>query len=131
MLAALDSLKSCNEIIVLPLYPEYASAATGSSINPEYTATTFQSRLGKTPWIQPYTDDALKQLAKKGIKKLLMVCASFVTDCLETLEEINIRAKQQWMNLGGEKFTLVPSLNSSAMWVEAIAKIINPSTDEF
>jgi ferrochelatase len=72
-------------------------------------STAFQSRLGKTPWIKPYTDETLAELITKGIKKLIIVCPSFVADCLETLEEISIRAKQQWRELGGEELLVIPS----------------------
>lgn len=87
-------------------------------------STSFQSRLGKTPWIQPFTDTVLNELAEKGIKNLLIACPAFVTDCLETLEEIGIRAKAQWQQAGGLTLTLVPCLNTSDDWVEAIT-IIN------
>lgn len=93
----------------------------------EHFTTSFQSRLGKTPWIKPYTDDMLEKLAAKGIKKLAVACPSFVADCLETLEEIGIRAQAQWKALGGETLTLIPSLNSSDEWVEAVVDICRDS----
>lgn len=219
---ALKLLSDCSDITVLPLYPQYSSAATGSSIeaclkkiavknshpnlkiirdffqNPAFiaaqaeiinpflshhdyllfsyhglperhlkqtgclsvceiecplptlknqtcykaqcTATTqalanklnlsadkfsmsFQSRLGRTPWIKPYTDLVLPELAKKGIKRLAIACPSFVADCLETLEEIGLRAKEQWLELGGEELTLVPCVNASDNWIKAIVEI--------
>lgn len=85
--------------------------------------TVFQSRLGKTPWIKPYTDEVMVQLAAKGIKKIVLVCPSFVADCLETLEEIGIRAKKQLLDLGGEELTVVPSLNDHPLWVQAITEL--------
>lgn len=220
--AALDALKSCDALTILPLYPQYSSAANGSSIeeamriisswdiipslsiirdffqHPAYIkaqaqlineylptaehvlfsyhgiperqisknecksvcreecpvlsksnqkcykaqchqssrllanelqlatnqySTAFQSRLGRTPWIKPYTDEILTTLADQGIKKLVIACPSFVADCLETLEEINIRAKQQWLALGGEQLLVVPSLNAQPLWVKAITEI--------
>ena len=223
ILNALKQLKTCEQITILPLYPQYSSAATGSSIEkvletllpttifpsmniirdfyshpafihaqaalikphiqnhdyilfsyhgvperhllkggckticvnscPSSSATrgcyraqcfettrllaetlqltafgsAFQSRLGKTPWIKPYTDEVLVTLANKGIKRLAVTCPSFVTDCLETIEEIGIRAKEQWLSLGGEEFTLIPCLNDSALWVNAITKLIRVS----
>lgn len=87
-------------------------------------SSAFQSRLGKTPWIQPYTDLHLPTLYNNGIKNLVIASPSFVTDCLETLEEIAIRAKEQWVALGGETLTVIPCLNSDAKWVEAISQII-------
>ncbi len=85
--------------------------------------TVFQSRLGKTPWIKPYTDEVMKELAAEGIKKIVIVCPSFVADCLETLEEIGIRGKEQWQALGGEQLTVVPSLNNHPLWVQAITEL--------
>ncbi|MFT4058662.1 MAG: ferrochelatase [Legionella sp.] len=93
-------------------------------LKPTQYSTAFQSRLGRTPWIRPYTDEMLIQLTAQGIKKLVIVCPSFVADCLETLEEIGIRAKQQWLALGGEQFTLVPCLNDHPVWINAITEII-------
>lgn len=86
-------------------------------------STAFQSRLGRTPWIKPYTDEQLIKLAASGIKKLVVVCPSFVADCLETLEEIGIRAKQQWQALGGEQLVIVPSMNAHKLWVKAIIEM--------
>lgn len=85
---------------------------------------TFQSRLGKTPWITPYTDLELDRLAKEGHKNIAIVCPSFVADCLETLEEIDIRAKQQWQELGGKNFIRIPCLNDHPNWINGLANII-------
>ncbi len=68
----------------------------------------FQSRLGRTPWITPYTDKTLEDLAKQGVKNIAIACPSFVADCLETLEEIGIRGREQWAQVGGGEFRLVP-----------------------
>lgn len=206
---ALTALKNCHEITVLPLFPHYASASTGSALevvldyfkqqltlptlhvissfyeHPAYISaqaalikpyldehdfvlfsyhglplrqlakasapcyktqcyttsslvaqalqlahydTAFQSRLGRLPWIPPYTDQQLPLLAKKGIKRLLVVCPSFVADCLETLEEIGQAAKSQWFALGGTHFTLVPSLNTNPDWVKSLIQIASLDT---
>ena len=90
---------------------------------PEMHSVSFQSRLGKTPWIQPFTDDVLPQLANKDVKRLAVFCPSFVADCLETLEEIEIRADEQFREAGGDKLTLIPSLNSADDWVEAVCAL--------
>ncbi|MDX2346346.1 MAG: ferrochelatase [Legionella sp.] len=211
---ALDSLSHCDEITVLPLYPQYASSSTGSSIeavfdyfknkstiptlhiirdfyahpafiqaestqikpylkqnfehlllsyhglpkqhlnkintksscyrtqcfetskqladvlglkSTQYT-TAFQSRLGKAEWIKPYTDETLAILAKTGIKHLLVACPSFVTDCLETLEEIGIQATKNWKTLGGETLTLVPCLNHETHWVNALQELLSSNS---
>ncbi|HVK88596.1 MAG TPA: ferrochelatase [Kofleriaceae bacterium] len=89
----------------------------------ERYTVTFQSRLGRTPWIQPFTDVVLDELAKAGTKRLAVFCPAFVADCLETVEEIGIRAKAQWKAAGGEELVLVPSLNATPAWVDAIAAI--------
>ena len=85
--------------------------------------TAFQSRLGKTPWIKPYTDEILTHLNSQGIKRIAVVCPSFVADCLETLEEIGMRLKDQWLKMGGEQLTLIPCLNASEQWLDAIIEI--------
>jgi ferrochelatase len=220
---ALDQLKECSSITVLPLYPQYSSAATGSSIEktlsilakreviPSLTiiadfyqnqayikaqaqsiksqlpvnhhllfsyhgiperqisksgctkvcpaicapinstnqfcykaqcyqtsrllaaelglssqqySTSFQSRLGKIPWIKPYTDEILDALITQGVENLTICCPSFVTDCLETLEEVGLRAKEQWLKLGGKQFSLIPGMNDTSQWVEALSNII-------
>ncbi len=82
---------------------------------------SFQSRLGRTPWIRPFTDEVLPQLAGRGIARLAVVCPSFAADCLETLEEIGIRGRAQWHELGGEAFELIPCVNSHPRWVDTVA----------
>ncbi len=84
----------------------------------------FQSRLGRTPWIKPYTDQVLIDLSKQGVRNIAVVCPSFVSDCLETLEEINMRAREQWHSLGGETFVFVPCINTDPIWVEGLAQKI-------
>jgi ferrochelatase len=85
---------------------------------------SFQSRLGRTPWIKPYTDLVLPELAKKGVKRLAVMCPAFVADCLETLEEVGLRAREQFVESGGESLTLVPSLNSHPAWVDAVVRLV-------
>jgi ferrochelatase len=75
--------------------------------------TTFQSRFGPQEWLTPYTDKTLELLPSKGIKKLLVICPGFASDCVETLEEINIQGKESFLNNGGEKFDLIPCLNDN------------------
>jgi ferrochelatase len=206
--ASLDDLKACDLITILPLYPQYTSAATGSALEavlqliakqanipavhlirdfyqhpayikaqaacikkhlhntehllfsyhgipenqltqggscyktqcqqnsrllaealglkPEQYSTTFQSRLGKTAWVQPYTDVVLCELANQGIKDISITCPSFVCDCLETLEEIAIVAKKQWQDLKGGSFTYIPCMNSDPEWIQALLAITTP-----
>lgn len=85
----------------------------------EYTVT-FQSRLGRQPWIRPYTDLVITDLADQGIRRLAVLSPAFVADCLETLEEIAIRGAADFRTHGGEELRLVPSLNSTKPWVDAV-----------
>jgi ferrochelatase len=85
---------------------------------------SFQSRLGRDPWLQPYTAARLQELPKEGVKKLLVVCPAFVSDCLETLEEIAEEGKESFLHAGGEKFELIPCLNVHPLWIETMAKWI-------
>jgi ferrochelatase len=84
----------------------------------------FQSRLGRTPWIQPFTDARIDELGRAGVKKLAILCPSFVADCLETLEEIDMRAREQFVSVGGEAFLMVPSLNAHPAWVESVVQMV-------
>ncbi len=90
-------------------------------LSPDAHSTAFQSRLGRTPWIRPYTDEVLPELAGRGVRRLAVLCPSFVADCLETLEEIGMRGRDQWREVGGEDLLLVPSLNAEPAWVETVA----------
>lgn len=83
---------------------------------------SFQSRLGRDPWLQPYTAARLEQLPKEGIKKIVVVCPAFVSDCLETLEEIAVEGKEIFLHNGGESFVMIPCLNVHPLWVSALAK---------
>lgn len=84
----------------------------------------FQSRLGRTPWIKPYTDEILPELVERGVRRLVVSCPSFVSDCLETLEEIGLRAREDFIAAGGEDLHLVPAVNSQGKWVDAVASMI-------
>ena len=84
---------------------------------------SFQSRLGKG-WLEPFTDIRLEEMPKEGIKKLLIICPAFVSDCLETLEEIAERGKEAFLHAGGEEYTMIPCMNVHPLWVAAVAKWI-------
>jgi len=88
-------------------------------------AVAFQSRLGRAEWIRPYTDEFYSELPAKGVKRLAVVCPAFVADCLETLEEIAIRGREDFIHQGGEDLRLVPSLNASDDWVSTVASLVN------
>jgi len=90
----------------------------------EKTITCFQSRLGKDTWIQPYTEDVIEELAKDGIKKVLVFSPAFVADCLETTVEVGQEYKEEFIELGGEQWDLVPSLNSNDTWVECVKELV-------
>jgi ferrochelatase len=87
-------------------------------------SVAFQSRLGREPWMKPYTDAELARLAKSGVKHLAVICPAFVADCLETLEEIGMRGRDIFLNNGGEEFTMIPCLNEHPLWIEALARMI-------
>ena len=84
---------------------------------------TFQSRFGKAKWLEPYTEPTLIKLAEEGTKSVDVVCPGFTGDCLETLEEINMEAREAFMHAGGEKFSYIPCLNDSPEWISALANI--------
>lgn len=87
-----------------------------AKIDPKKTSFAFQSRLGPVEWIKPYTDETIANLAKQGISKLAVICPSFVTDCIETLEEIGIEGKNIFLKNGGKEFQLISCLNSHPTW---------------
>lgn len=89
----------------------------------EQFSVGFQSRLGRTPWIRPHTDVLLAELPRRGVKNLAVMVPSFVADCLETLEEIGIRGVEAFKAAGGERLTLVPSLNAHPAWVAEVVRL--------
>jgi ferrochelatase len=86
----------------------------------EKYSVAFQSRLGRKPWLKPYTDLELPRLAKRGVKRMLVICPAFVSDCLETVEEIGMRAKDTFLQAGGESLDLIPCLNEHPLWLSAL-----------
>ncbi len=99
-------------------------------IPPEKYRIGFQSRLGRTPWIKPYTDVVFGELARSGVKRLAVVCPAFVADCLETLEEIGIRGRNDFIRMGGEDLRLVPSLNSAEVWAKGVVDLVLTSKEQ-
>jgi ferrochelatase len=91
---------------------------------PQEWSISFQSRLGRIPWVEPYTDRELTRLREQGVRRLAVLCPAFVCDNLETLEEIGIRARRQWLEAGGEELVLVPSLNSNERWVQTVVDLV-------
>ena len=86
--------------------------------------STFQSRLGRSRWTEPYSNELLGRLVACGVRRLAVACPSFTADCLETLEEVGIRYRQEFLRLGGDKLCLLPSLNAHPRWVQALSEMI-------
>ena len=86
---------------------------------------SFQSRLGRHPWLKPYTDFEIPRLVKDGVKKMLVICPSFVSDCLETLEEIGMRGRQSFLEAGGSEFDLIHCLNEHPLWVNTVKNMVD------
>ena len=86
---------------------------------------SFQSRLGREEWLKPYTVLRLAELPAEGVKKLIILCPAFVSDCLETLEEIAMAGRETFMKAGGESFTVIPCLNVNPLWVQSLVTWIN------
>lgn len=95
----------------------------------KYTVS-FQSRLGVDRWLSPSTVDTLKNLAKNGIKKVFVLCPSFVADCIETLEEIAIRDREVFIESGGKDLKLIPCLNTNPLWIQTISRWIKKFAEE-
>jgi protoporphyrin/coproporphyrin ferrochelatase len=90
----------------------------------ENYSVSFQSRLGRSEWLKPSTTLRMDQMPKEGITNLSVVCPSFVSDCLETLEEIDIRERANFLKAGGESFTFIPCMNTHLAWIKAVVDII-------
>jgi len=90
---------------------------------------SYQSRLGKEPWLTPYTDTALERLPKAGVKRLFVICPAFVADCLETLEEIQERGKETFLHAGGTAFEVIPCLNDHPYWIRTMAGFVHDFMD--
>jgi len=88
----------------------------------------FQSRLGSEPWLEPYTTDVLKDLAAKGKKKVLVFSPAFVADCLETLVEIKMEYRDEFLQAGGEELVLVPSLNDDPAWIKVASEMVKANS---
>jgi ferrochelatase len=90
----------------------------------EKYSVSFQSRLGKDPWLKPYTDFEFERLAKQGVKKLLVICPAFVADCLETIEEIGIRGRESFLQAGGKELLQIPCLNEHPLWIGVLERMV-------
>jgi ferrochelatase len=92
-------------------------------LQPDQYLVTFQSRFGKAEWLQPYTAPTLQKLARDGVSRVDVMCPGFTGDCLETLEEIAIEAKRDFLSAGGKEFHYIPCLNEAPGWIAALANI--------
>lgn len=102
--------------------------AQAAGLKPDQWSVAFQSRLGKNKWIEPYTDATLEELAARGVKKLLVMSPAFVADCIETLEELGIEGREDFIATGGEELVLIPCLNAQEHWAQALTQICENST---
>ena len=98
-------------------------------LSPDQYSTSYQSRLGLAEWIRPYTAKEFERMPKDGIKKLAVVCPAFVSDCLETLEEIYVEGKEDFMHAGGESFVTIPCLNTQEDWVNLLVSWVRNHCD--
>ncbi|MBK9138856.1 MAG: ferrochelatase [Verrucomicrobia bacterium] len=90
----------------------------------ERYSIAFQSRLGRDPWLKPYTDQELERFGKAGVKRLLVICPAFVSDCLETLEEIGMRGRETFQHAGGGEYEQIPCLNDHPRWIAALEGMV-------
>ena len=97
--------------------------AAALKLTPEQYVVTFQSRFGKAEWLQPYTAPTVAQLARDGVRRVDVICPGFIADCLETLEEISMEVRHEFMQNGGKEFHYIPCLNESPAWIQALAEI--------
>ncbi len=95
--------------------------AEKAGLSPSQYTVCFQSRLGRAKWLEPSTEDTLVKLAKEGVKDVLVICPAFVTDCLETLEEIAMQGEETFVAAGGKTLKLIPCLNNHPAWIETLA----------
>ncbi len=100
-----------------------AAFVAKAEVPKEKYSVSFQSRLGKDPWLKPYTDLELEKFPARGIKKLLVICPAFVSDCLETIEEIGMRGRETFLQAGGAELTLIPCMNEHPLWLNALEKM--------
>jgi len=103
--------------------------AAALKLPPEKYSISFQSRLGRTPWIQPFTDVVIQNLPGRGVQRLTVFCPSFVSDCLETLDEIENRECARFLKAGGKELQLVHSLNVNPVWIQAAGNIVKTALD--
>ena len=97
--------------------------ATRLGLTPEQYKVTFQSRLGRAKWLQPYTEPTLIAMAQAGVKRVDVICPGFTSDCLETLEEINMEGRAAFLGAGGQEFHYIACLNDDTQWITALCEL--------
>lgn len=126
-LRAADSRGVSDEVMALCYRSQCLRTAENlarqAGLQPDQWSVSFQSRLGKDKWIEPYTDQRLDELAGAGVKRLLVMCPAFVADCIETLEEIGLQGREQFLAAGGESLELIPCLNHRPDWAAALVEL--------
>ncbi|WP_437608657.1 ferrochelatase [Erwinia sp. V71] len=103
----------------------FAALTAALGLQPDEAMMTFQSRFGREPWLQPYTDETLQGLPAKGVKHIQVMSPGFAADCLETLEEISEQNREFFLHAGGEKFSYIPALNDDALHIEMMVQLVN------
>ncbi|MFW5967113.1 MAG: ferrochelatase [Persicimonas sp.] len=104
------------------------AVAEKAGIPPEKYSISFQSRLGSDPWLEPYTDKMLESFPDRGVKKLVVFSPAFVSDCLETLEELGMEGREDFLEAGGEEYRLVPCLNEHPKWLDVLERFVDDFT---
>jgi ferrochelatase len=97
--------------------------ANALGLDPAHYKVTFQSRLGRAKWLQPYTEPTLIGMAKEGLASLDLICPGFTSDCLETLEEISMEAREAFLHAGGKEFHYITCLNDDPQWITALCGV--------
>ncbi len=124
--ASADTLAHCYRAQCIRSAQLFAEQA---GLKPEQWSVAFQSRLGRTKWIEPYTEEVLEQLAQQGVKRLLIMSPAFVADCIETLEELGLRGNEQFLQAGGESLELIPCLNDQDSWAQALVELCKQAAE--
>ncbi len=109
-------------------YQTTALVAKALGLPEERYSVAFQSKLGRSAWLTPATTARMEQMPKEGIKDLIVVCPSFVSDCLETLEEIAIRERENFEEAGGQNYKYIPCLNTDKLWVDAVVTMLTETS---
>ncbi|TXD39312.1 ferrochelatase [Lujinxingia vulgaris] len=103
--------------------------AAKAGLERDQWSVSFQSRLGRDPWLKPYTDFVLEELPSKGVKSIAVFSPAFVADCLETIEELGMEGKEEFIKAGGKDYDLVPCLNDSTLWIDLLERFVTDYLD--